>query len=133
MTASKHYKTLFFIAIAAVAQISFAQTVEDILREMTAKASKNLPMMVNEDVQATAVVASGKLIMYKYNVTKSREQINISHLRSEYYENSYQAMCSNPGISNLLKHGAEIMYSFYDSNNLFLFDVTISKEGCDSK
>lgn len=116
--------------MVAVARGSFAQTVENTIRGMAAQVSKNLPMMVNAEVQATSVAASGKRIMYKYNVTKSKEQINTSRLRKEHYENSVNAMCSNPGIVNLLKQGAEIMYQFYDSRNSFLFEVSLTQRDC---
>ncbi len=130
MTASLRYKTLIFIAILAFAKVSFAQTVENTIRGMAAQVSKNLPMMVNAEVQATSVAASGRRIMYRYNVTKSKEQINTSRLRKEHYENSVNAMCSNPGVVNLLKQGAEIIYQFYDSRNSFLFEVSLTQRDC---
>jgi hypothetical protein len=130
MTASLRGKLLIFIAIVAVARVSFAQTIENTIWGMAAQVSKNLPMMVNAEVQATSVAASGKRIMYKYNVTKSKEQINTSRLRKEHYENSVNAMCSNPGVVNLLKQGAEIIYQFYDSRNSFLFEVSLTQRDC---
>ena len=130
MTASLRCKILVFIAIVAVARVSFAQTVENTIRGMAAQVSKNLPMMVNAEVQATSVAASGKRIMYKYNVTKVKEKINASRLRKEHHENSVNAMCSNPGVVDLLKQGAEIIYQFYDSRNSFLFEVSLTHRDC---
>lgn len=94
---------VLFIFAAVVSTASLAQSVENTLRGMAAQVSKNLPMMVNDEVQATSVAASGNQIMYKYNVIKPARHINTSRLRNEHYENSVNAMCSNPGIVNLLK------------------------------
>lgn len=126
------YQILFFIAISVVAKVAVAQSVENTIRGMAAQVSKNLPMMVNAEVQATSVAASGKRIMYKYNVIKPKEHINTSRLKKEHYENSVNAMCSNPGIANLLKQGVEMMYQFYDSRNSFLFEISVTQRDCAS-
>jgi uncharacterized membrane protein len=97
---------------------------------MAAQVSKNLPMMVSAEVQATSVAAFGNRIMYKYNIIKPAKQIDTSRLRKEHYENSVNAMCSNPGTVNLLKQGAVIMYQFYDSGNAFLFEMSVTQQAC---
>ena len=112
---------------------ALAQSVQNTLAGMVAQVSKNLPMMVNADVQATAVAASGNRIMYKYNVLKPASRINVSQLKQEHYDNSLNAMCSNPGIANLLKQGAVVMYQFYDNRNVFLFDMALTQNDCSTK
>ncbi len=130
MTTAHRYKLLILMVIVGVAGESAAQTVESRIRGMAVEVSKNLPMMVNAEVQATAVSASGKRIMFKYNVTKPKEQINTSRLKIEHYENSVHATCSNPGLVNLLKQGAEIIYQFYDSRNSLLFEMSLTQRNC---
>jgi hypothetical protein len=121
---------ILFIFAAVVSTTALAQSVENTLRGMAAQVSKNLPMMVNAEVQATSVAASGNRIMYKYNVRKLAEQINISRLRDQHYENSVNASCSNPGLVNLLKQGAVLIYQFYDSRNSFLFEMSVTQRDC---
>ena len=133
MTSPIRYAVVFFIFAGAISKTTLAQSVEKTLRDMAAQVSKNLPMMVNAEVQATAVAASGNRIMYKYNVLKSKERINTSRLRNDHYENSVNAMCSNPGIVNLLKQGAVLMYQFYDNRNSLLFEMSITQRDCVAK
>jgi len=90
-------------------------------------------MMVNAEVQASSVAASGNRIMYKYNVIKTADKINVTSLKNEHYENSVNAMCSNPAVVNLLKKGAIVTYQFYDSRNSFLFDMPITQRECSGK
>jgi len=97
---------------------------------MAAQVSKNLPMMVNAQVQATAVAAAGKTIMYKYNVLITAADINKSRLKNDHYENAVNGMCSSPGIANLFKQGAVVTYQFYDSRNSFLFEFSLSHSDC---
>jgi hypothetical protein len=133
MTNPIRYAVVFFIVAGAISNTIFAQSVEKTLRDTAAQVSKNLPMMVNAEVQATAVAASGNRIMYKYNVLKPKEGIDTSRLKNDHYENSVNAMCSNPGIVNLLKQGAVLMYQFYDNRNSLLFEMSITQRDCVAK
>jgi hypothetical protein len=119
-----------FIFSAGIWNTGLAQAVDTTLRGMAAEVSKNLPMMVNSEVQATAVAASGNRIMYKYNVKRPAEQINTSGLKNEHYSTSVNGMCSTPGITALLRRGAVLLYQFYDSRNAFLFDFSITQRDC---
>jgi len=121
------------LLVALWADTALAQTLEKTLAGMAAHVSKNLPMMVSADVQATAVAASGNRIMYKYNVLMSASQINVSQLKKETYENSLNGMCSNPDMANLLKQGAVLMYQFSDARNVFLFDIALTQSDCSKK
>ncbi|MEP6889955.1 MAG: hypothetical protein ABI955_04575 [Nitrospirota bacterium] len=130
MTIPIRWKVVFFIVAAAIPTTSLAQSLDNTLRSMAAQVSKSLPMMVSAEVQATSVAALGNRIMYKYNIKKPAKQIDTSRLRKEHYENSVNAMCSNPGTVNLLKQGAVVMYQFYDSGNTFLFEMSVTKQAC---
>jgi hypothetical protein len=126
-----HCTAILAFALAPLTlNTALAQSVEKTLAGMATQVSKNLPMMVNAEVQATAVAASGNRIMYKYNVLKPASRINASQLKHEHYANSLNAMCSNPGIARLLKQGAVLMYQFYDNRNVFLFDITLTQNDC---
>jgi hypothetical protein len=117
-------------SVARVSTNSQAQSVDNTLREMAAQVSRNLPMKVNAEVQATAVSVSGNRIMYKYNVIVPVKTLDISHLSDEHYKNAVNGMCSNSGMLNLLKQGAILMYQFYDSHNSFLFEFSITQQDC---
>lgn len=119
-----------FVITSLTLNTALAQSVEKTLAGMVAEVSKNLPMMVNADVQATAVAASGNRIMYKYNVLKQASRINASQLKQEHYDNALNAMCSNPGMASLLKQGAVLMYQFYDNRNVFLFEISVTRNDC---
>jgi len=133
MTNPIRYAVVFFIIAGAISKTTLAQSVEKTLRDMAAQVSKNLPMMVNAEVQATAVAASGNRIMDKYDVLKPKERIHTFRVTNDHYENSVNAMCSNPGIVNLLKQGAVLMYQFYDNRNSLLFEMSVTQRDCVAK
>lgn len=122
---------LTFLMLTSVNSLRGADSIETQLKRIADETRKSLPMMVSEDVQATNITAVGKILMHRYNFTKSKSAMtNLSSMKAEYYNNSVNAACTNPDTLSAFRSGVSVAYEYYDSNNQFVMQYTIDASTC---
>ena len=127
-------RSCYVLVIIAIANVSFgADSIEAQLKGVAAQTSKNLPTMLNENIQATSIAAVGKILLLRYNFTKIKAALNVAALKSEYYRNSINAVSTNPDTQNLLRNGVSMEYQYYDAVNEFVMQYTIDAKACNLK
>ncbi len=107
---------------------SSSPPIEAQLRNMAAETNKSLPMMVAPNIQATSVGAVGKTFIQKYNFTERKA--TVAGTISTYFANSVAAACSHPDMKALLFAGAAFQYEYYDAENEFVSQYTITSANC---
>lgn len=92
---------------------------------------KSLPMVMNDELQATNIAAVGKVLILKYNFLKKKVNIyNLEQLKTEYYSDAINAACTNPDTRQLINAGVTVQYEYYDRDNIFLMKFKIDKNIC---
>jgi len=108
-----------------------ADSVEEQIRRIAAETQKSLPMQMSDDLIATNVATVGKIMLLRYNFTKSRASIsNVASLKAEAYRDSVNNACTNPTMINALKQGVSMQYEFYDSQNNFVMQFSVDRKSC---
>jgi len=108
-----------------------AEPVEEQIRKIAAETQKSLPMQVSDELIATNVATVGKIMVYRYNFTKSRASIpNVGSLKEDAYRSSVNSACTNPTSINALKQGVSYQYEFYDSQNNFVMQFSVDRKSC---
>lgn len=131
------FKLLLSVLIFIGLSVDFAicasndGTIEAQLRNVANETRKSLPMMMNDDLQATSIGAVGRVLISKYNFTKSKSSFpNLSEIKNYYYSNSVNGACTNPDTVLAMKNGVSFMYEYYDIDNIFIMKYTIEKNTC---
>lgn len=123
--------SITFLSIACVSAATAAESIEAQLKRVADETRKSLPMMVNDDVQATNIAAVGKILMNRYNFTKRKSAIlDIDILKVEYYQNSVNAACTNPDTLKAFINGVSFDYQYYDSANEFVMQYMLDASTC---
>lgn len=108
-----------------------AESVEEQIRKIAAETQKSLPMQVSDDLVATNVATVGKIMVYRYNFTKSRASIpNVGNLKADAYRSSVNSACTNPTSINALRQGVSYQYEFYDAQNNFVMQFSVDRKAC---
>lgn len=122
---------LLATALTGIGVAYGAESVEEQIRKIAAETQKSLPMRVSDDVIATNVGTVGKLMLIRYNFTKSLASLsNIGSLKADAYRSSVNSACTNPTTINVLKHGVSVQYEFYDSQNKFVMQFSVDRASC---
>jgi hypothetical protein len=122
---------LFAPALIGIDVAYSAESVEEQIRKIASETQKSLPMRLSDDLIATNVATVGKIMVYRYNFTKSLASIpNVPSLKSDAYRTSVNSACTNPTSINALKQGVSYQYEFYDSQNNFVMQFSVDRASC---
>jgi len=123
---------LLLLALTCANTALGENTIEAQLARVVTETKKNLPMPINESIQATDIGAEGKTLVNYYNFTKQRSDFyDLQSVIDNYRRNSINIACSNPATKSfIVKKGGAIEYRFYDSENVFIEKFTIDYQTC---
>jgi hypothetical protein len=128
------YVLLATIALAGTANARTRDSIELQLKRMADTTRMSLPMMVNDNVQATNISSVGKILMNRYNFITRRAVLgDIGSLKSEYYNNSVNAACTNPETISAFNSGVSFDYQYYDSANEFVMQYALDANTCKAR
>lgn len=108
-----------------------ADSIEAQLKRSAEFAARNLPMMVTKDVQATAILAAGRVLLHRYNFVRPKTKLgDVEGIRRDFLGDTISASCSNPETLAMLKNGVILQYEFYDLNNEFVTKYAVDAQAC---
>lgn len=93
--------------------------------------NKSLPMMTSSEMQLTRVYMRSNEVVY---VTKSikldRNQTSPAILENKIKPATVNGLCTAPDSSNMIKKGLVYTYVFYDKENKYISEYSISTRDC---
>ena len=122
---------ILVITISLLSVTVGADSIEAQLKRSAEFAAQNLPMMVTEDIQATAILAAGMVLLHRYNFVRPKSELgDIEGMRRDLLADTISASCSNPETLAMLKNGVILQYEFYDLNNEFVTKYAVNAQVC---
>lgn len=99
------------------------------MQEAASEMNKGLPMMTSKEIQLTRVYLQGdnemryqmKTIIHSKNQLATPETIKPS---------AVNGLCSNPNTSKMIKKGVKYTHVFYDKDNKYAYEYSITAKDC---
>jgi len=112
------------------------KTVEQIVNVMADYVSKDLPKSLNSEMVLVGIFADGRKINYQLMAVNYIDRAATPELISMAVDSTKRAalstMCTGD-MAPILKKGASMIYHYYDSEGLYLKDLTIETTYDDCK
>jgi hypothetical protein len=87
--------------------------------------------MIDNITQFVSASASGKTLSSTYKISKSKSELNINKLKEGVFKQYLETVCGNPLLYFLVvEMGATYTLNYYDSSNLFIFQLNYTKKNC---
>lgn len=121
---------LFLLLASAIPCWGLSKSEIRALHEGASEMNMSLPMMTSNEIQLSRVYMRGdnelvyvmKTIIHNKNQLASPESLKPSAVNS---------LCSNPDTSKTIKKGATYTHVYYDKNNLYAFEYSITARDCE--
>ena len=101
------------------------------LRKMAKELNKQSPIRLNEYTRARSVVVYGNTIVYNHQLDFNKSDLEVPSVQSGGRSHFIKNLCSIKDTRHLLDSGADMKYMYYDINEVFITEFTISKRDCD--
>lgn len=125
--------TAALAAILLLPTIADAASLEDELRGIASATQRQLPLKIDDELQATSINATGRLILARYHFLKKASAIaNVNSLKRDLFRNTANSSCTHPEIEKLIGRGASWKYEYYDIDNRFVLGYVIDEVVCKS-
>lgn len=132
---------LFILVISASVQaatpeevrraVKAAGGVEPLLKKIAEKTASTLPMKLNQNVEVSMVISTGKNIRYQNRLLIVENRAAVYDMNALKSANINYAVCSSPETSVLIKeYGAQFTYVVLSRNSEYLFEYALNKETC---
>ena len=110
------------------------ETTEQKLIAVANEINKKLPVMVDDTTRLNQVKSDGKMLSYKYTVTNIRvtemSKENVDEFKEQMYVILKNGIC-NSKIASVLNDGASFKYIYYDTKDVEIASLSISRADCD--
>lgn len=97
-----------------------------------AEMNKTLPAMTSKEMQLTRVEFRGtsEFVYEARSTIYSSNQINTKLLESSLKPTAVNGICTTPDTLNFVKRGMRYTYVFYDKDNRYLSEYSITAKDC---